>query len=78
MREKMVVFSVIFVLSACLAGCSNYGIKNEPAIESPNETSASTAEDAKKEESDIPDNTSEPFIGRKDLDSEVFLIPPQD
>nr|WP_319489927.1 hypothetical protein [uncultured Caproiciproducens sp.] len=72
MRGKVVVFSLIFILSAWLAGCSNvYVSKNEPAIESSIAESTSTAEDAKKEENDIPGNTSEPFIGRKDLDSET-------
>lgn len=71
MRKLPVMFAAICIVSACLAGCSNDSTKNQPAIESPMDTSASTSEDAMEEESDIPNNTSEPFIGRKDLDPET-------
>ncbi|WHH58562.1 hypothetical protein [Petroclostridium sp. X23] len=68
MRRKVFIFVLISILSACLAGCSYVSIfENEPAIEA----STLTPEDAKKEENDIPGNTSEPFIGRKALDSET-------
>ncbi|MEK4472286.1 hypothetical protein NSQ91_03550 [Paenibacillus sp. FSL R7-0048] len=70
MRVK--IFLMVTILSACLVGCSNVTVfkdqndgiaKNIPTIE--------PSMDAGKEDNLIPSNTSEPFVGSKDLDSET-------
>nr|WP_314463176.1 hypothetical protein [uncultured Clostridium sp.] len=71
MRMRVPVFVLIFILSVNLSGCSKESaIKNEPLIESSAEASTLFAESA-EEKNEIPDHTSEPFVGRKDLDSET-------
>ncbi|WP_312939929.1 hypothetical protein [Oscillibacter sp.] len=68
MKKIPVLFAVMCI---CLAGCSHSSSTPQPAIKSSIDASASTSGDAAKEEGDIPNNTSEPFIGSEDLDRET-------
>ncbi|SDF53511.1 hypothetical protein SAMN04488542_11281 [Fontibacillus panacisegetis] len=73
MRIKVVMFLIMSILSACLVGCSNVSLlknqvdgttKNTPTIEP-------SIDEAKEDDNIIPSNTSEPFVGSMDLDSET-------
>lgn len=73
MRIKVVMFLIMSILSACLVGCSNVSvlknqvdgtIKNTSTIEP-------SIDEAKEDDNIIPSNTSEPFVGSMDLDSET-------
>lgn len=67
MRAKMVILLVVSMLSVGLAGCSNGWVLTllESSIHAVNPPDR-TVED---EEDIIPRNTSEPFVGRMDLDA---------
>lgn len=91
MRVKMLIFLIVFILSAWLIGCSNASVlKNQddgtPKNTSTNEPSINTVKEqdikvnsstppakavVKEDDKIIPTNTSEPFIGRMNLDSET-------
>lgn len=67
MITTLVKILKISILAVCLAGCSQ-GTQPADAQHVP---VTPTAEDAAQEEALIPLNTSEPFIGRIDLDQET-------
>ena len=87
MRVKMLIFLLVSILSVCLIGCSNINqddgtTKNTSTNEPSNSTvkekdrkvnsSTSTANVVVKENNNIIlTNTSKPFIGKMDLDSET-------
>lgn len=66
MREKVIVYLLMFLLSAGLVGCSKESVLNKQD----NQTSKTeqTVETSKEEENIAPSNTSEPFVGAKELD----------
>jgi hypothetical protein len=70
MRVK--IFLIVTILSACLVGCSNVSVlKNQDDGITKNVPTIELSMDAGKEDNLIPSNTSEPFVGSKDLDSET-------
>ncbi|MDH6430705.1 hypothetical protein MKY14_23900 [Paenibacillus sp. FSL R5-0887] len=70
MRVK--IFLIVTILSACLVGCSNVSVlKNQDYGIAKNIATVEPSMDAGKEDNLIPSNTSEPFVGSKDLDSET-------
>jgi hypothetical protein len=70
MRVKL--FLIVTILSACLVGCSNVSVlKNQDDGIAKNIATVEPSMDAGEEDNLIPSNTSEPFVGRKDLDSET-------
>jgi hypothetical protein len=72
MRLKIVIFLVISILSASLVGCNNVSVsKNEDDKNLMNTPTIESSNDVTKEDNIIPGNTSEPFIGSMDLDSET-------
>lgn len=87
MRVKMLIFLLVSILSVCLIGCSNINqddgttkstSTNEPSNSTVKEkdrkvnSSTSTANVVVKENNNIIlTNTSKPFIGKMDLDSET-------
>ncbi|MBA9084325.1 hypothetical protein FHR92_000779 [Fontibacillus solani] len=73
MRIKVVMFLIMSILSACLVGCSNVSVlKNQDKGTTMNAPSIEPSIDTVKEDDNIvPSNTSEPFVGSMDLDSET-------
>lgn len=70
MRKKIVSYLIISILCGCLYGCSgNSSI--DAAKESDEHVESSAADTAKDDSSSIPGNTSEPFVGKADLDGET-------
>ncbi|MEK3865195.1 hypothetical protein MHH60_17105 [Paenibacillus sp. FSL H7-0716] len=70
MRVK--IFLIVTILSAYLVGCSNLSVlKNQDDGIAKNIPTIEPSMHAGKENNLIPSNTSEPFVGSKDLDSET-------
>lgn len=79
MRVKMLIFLIVVILSTWLIGCSNASLlknKNDGTLKNTatNEAYSNTPPAkavVKEEDKIIPTNTSEPFIGHMNLDSET-------
>lgn len=73
MRVKKIIFLVASILSACLIGCSNLSaLRNQDdGITKNTVTNEPSINTVKEDDNIIPTNTSKPFIGKMDLDSET-------
>jgi len=70
MRKKILSYLIMSILCGCLFGCS--GNSSIDAAKEPDEHVDSSAGDTTKDDSSgILSNTSEPFVGKADLDSET-------
>ncbi|WP_238649404.1 hypothetical protein [Paenibacillus piscarius] len=76
MITRLAMILKISVLAVCLAGCSQAGQPTQPSdAQHVPVTPVPPSEHAAQEENLIPRNTSEPFMGRMDLDqaTEEFI-----
>lgn len=67
MREKVIVYLLMFLLSASLIGCSKESVldKHDNQTTKMEQTIETSKEDI------APSNTSEPFVGAKELDHDT-------
>lgn len=68
MREKVIVHLLIFLMSASLVGCSKESSMNN---QDNNNSKMEQIIETSKEEDIAPNNTSESFVGAKELDGET-------
>jgi hypothetical protein len=68
MREKVIVYLLMFLLLASLVGCSKESALNKQDNQA---TKIEQTIETSKEENIAPSNTSEPFVGAKELDHDI-------
>lgn len=68
MREKVIVYLLMFLLLASLVGCSKESALNKQDNQA---TKIEQTIETSKEENIAPSNTSEPFVGAKKLDHDI-------
>lgn len=70
MRKKILLCLIMSILCGCLFGCSSNS--SIDTVKEPDEHVDSSAVDTSEDDSSsIPSNTSAPFVGKADLDSET-------